>query len=281
MTNEFRRRSKLQQFHFEAKSKGSPAVKTCQFSDECIASHKCVCVCVCESVCVCVCVCVDVSFDGALKSQRFSSNLQKWRVALRIRHVCRLPALSLVRRPLPLPPAPGLLAWLDALRHVSQRGWGWVAASRARRQVKHYNITRFPIHLWKSFSLLTSFSAAALQQRDDFPFYYLQYPFQISRRGVYGTAVVLQGTCLPWHTRHRYQHRVLRALSFCFFSRMSNLPCQTLEQTWQALATAAAYRKCRHVFMKTEEKLRTAKWYVVGLERRVGRKVTPQRHQRA
>lgn len=36
-------------------------------------------------------VCVDVSFDGALKSQRFSSNLQKWRVALRIRHVCRWP----------------------------------------------------------------------------------------------------------------------------------------------------------------------------------------------
>lgn len=46
---------------------------------------------------------------------------------------------------------------------------------------------------------------------------------------------------------------VLSPLFFVFFfSRMSNLPCQTLEQTWQALATAAAYWKCRHVFMKTQ-----------------------------
>lgn len=116
-----------------------------------------------------VCACVCVLWWRAEKPKIF---IQFAKVARRVTHTPRLPASPRPR---------WLFAWLDALRHVSQRGWvGWSvewATSRARRQVKHYNITRFPIHLWKSFSFLTSFFPAAAQ-REDFPFYYLQYPLE-------------------------------------------------------------------------------------------------------
>lgn len=139
MTNEFRRRSKLQQFHFEAQSKGSPAVKTCQFSDECIASHKCVC----ESVCVCVCLRRCVLWWRAEKPKIF---IQFAKVARRVTHTPRLPlarTLSCSAAPAsaPRPRALGL-TWRAATCEPEGMGLGGcITCPTASQTLQHYALS--------------------------------------------------------------------------------------------------------------------------------------------
>lgn len=168
--------------------------KTCQFSDECIAGRMCVYVCVCVSMCPLTARWKAKDFHPICKS---GASRYAYATFARLAHTPRW-----------------LFAWLDALRHVSQKGWRELTASRARRQVKHYNITRFPIHLWKSFSLLTFFFGNVRI----FRFYYLPYPVNVQqgKGSTWNWYAAMQGNCQLWHTP-LWQQRVLRAFSFCFF----------------------------------------------------------------